>query len=179
MQIDANCCFHVSETANIAAFEPRTDATGNRVVWAIDAAHLANYLLPRDCPRVCFRFEEIPQSADVPVTLANARHVVVVESAWRRAIEACVLYVYAFERTSFSVVDANAGYLHASETVRPIAVYRIDSLPQAIASRGAALRYESSLWPAHDWAIKSSTEFSCIRMRNAKARVEERGNTPD
>lgn len=36
-------------------FEPRASGlVRNPVVWAIDAAHLCNYLVPRECPRVTY-----------------------------------------------------------------------------------------------------------------------------
>jgi hypothetical protein len=44
--------FHVSEDGGIERFEPTTsDQVAEPVVWAIDAARLRNYLVPRDCPR--------------------------------------------------------------------------------------------------------------------------------
>ena len=47
--------FHVSEEKKIEEFVPRySDSTKEPVVWAIAEAKLANYLLPRNCPRVCF-----------------------------------------------------------------------------------------------------------------------------
>ena len=51
--------FHASSEPDINVFEPRncrnplTDKYENPV-WAIDEAHVQNYLLPRDCPRVTF-----------------------------------------------------------------------------------------------------------------------------
>ena len=52
--------FHVSERPGIARFEPRLPPTANAavrtpVVWVVDEAHLPNYLVPRECPRVAFR----------------------------------------------------------------------------------------------------------------------------
>jgi len=45
--------FHVSETPGIEQFAPRfSEAARGPAVWAIDAARLRNYLVPRRCPRV-------------------------------------------------------------------------------------------------------------------------------
>ena len=47
--------FHISDEPGVHVFMPRraTAAPGlGAVVWAVDDAHLPNYLLPRDCPRV-------------------------------------------------------------------------------------------------------------------------------
>ncbi len=48
---------HVSENGVIETFVPRVSPSGGTrpVVWAVDHAHLPNYLVPRECPRVCFR----------------------------------------------------------------------------------------------------------------------------
>ena len=61
-----NQLFHVSDRGDIGVFVPRvapTDPAMGTVVWAIDATHLGNQLLPRDCPRVCFR--DGPHTTDV------------------------------------------------------------------------------------------------------------------
>ena len=51
--------FHVSEQPDIQVFQPRIptrkeldQTTG--LVWAMDEAHLPNYLTPRECPRVAY-----------------------------------------------------------------------------------------------------------------------------
>lgn len=51
--------YHISNIAGITCFDPRPAPSScvdiaEPVVWAIDEAHLHNYLLPRDCPRVTF-----------------------------------------------------------------------------------------------------------------------------
>jgi hypothetical protein len=51
--------FHARERSGIDLFEPRPPASRDAgvdkpVVRAVDERRLANYLLPRDCPRVCF-----------------------------------------------------------------------------------------------------------------------------
>ncbi len=170
MQVNHELCFHVSENATIQQFEPRTDATGKPVVWAIDARHLANYLLPRECPRICVRVEHASQLESIPSFLARVGHTIVVETAWAHAIAQAELTVYAFSRRQFSVVDANAGYLQATETVEPLSAERLRNLPAQLAERGSVLRFAESLWPIHDWVSTSALEFSCIRMRNASAR---------
>ncbi|TAG79474.1 MAG: hypothetical protein EAZ24_02320 [Burkholderiales bacterium] len=170
MQANHELCFHVSENATIEQFEPRADATGKPVVWAIDARHLANYLLPRECPRICVRVQHASQLESVPPLLARVGHTIVVETAWAHAIAQAELTVYAFSRQHFSVVDANAGYLQATETLGPLSAERLHDLPAQLAARGSVLRFAESLWPIHDWVSASVLEFSCIRMRNAAPR---------
>ena len=175
LTLDSNHCFHVSEDANIKEFCPRTDADGKSVVWAIDARHLVNYLLPRDCPRICVRVETLSLLDQIPPSLARVGHTIVVENAWRRAISNAELFVYAFSRETFSVVDANAGYLQTTATVTPVSVQRLEDLPMHIAERGSKLVFEPSLWPIHDWVSTTELEFSCIRMRNALPREYNEG----
>lgn len=81
--------FHVSEEPDIAEFEPRPVGSwdprvSGLAVWAIDEAHLPNYLLPRDCPRVT-------HTCDTQTTLADrerffgvsrAARIVAIEPAW-------------------------------------------------------------------------------------------------
>ena len=62
--------YHISEEAGIEVFVPRPvknqscGVEGN-AVWAIDEEHLANYLLPRDCPRVTYFIDAKTTMADV------------------------------------------------------------------------------------------------------------------
>ena len=63
--------FHVSERTGIARFEPRPPPSldagvSDDVVWAIEARLLANYLLPRDCPRVTFHATAATTPPGVP-----------------------------------------------------------------------------------------------------------------
>src|SRR5687768_18539990 len=95
--------FHVSEDGAIGRFDPRPLPRGaagvapnERVVWAIDAAHLHNYLLPRDCPRVTFylRPERAAGAADHEPLLVGttASRVIAVESAWLERIRTTPLF---------------------------------------------------------------------------------------
>ena len=81
--------FHVSEDATIDVFRPRplpqpVEGAPDFAVWAIDEDHLANYLLPRDCPRVTFRANPSTSQTDVENFFDNtsARSMIVVEQAW-------------------------------------------------------------------------------------------------
>src|SRR5918995_828962 len=75
--------FHVSEQAGIEVFEPRwSEIAGGSVVWAIDADHLRNYLVPRDCPRVTYYAGRETTAADVERFLGSGPSVVAVESGW-------------------------------------------------------------------------------------------------
>jgi hypothetical protein len=158
--------FHASETAHIECFEPRTDDLGRPAVWAIDEAHLPNYLMPRECPRVCVRRSACEDTVLIERLLGNATHAIYVEHAWRQRIAATTLFVYEFEAAPFVCVDANAGYFQSPNIVRPIAMQTLIDLENEQRLRGVALRYVDSLRPVQEVVVESALEFSCIGMRN-------------
>ena len=73
--------FHVSEDTGITRFEPRPSPSADAgvigtAVWALSEDFLPNYLLPRDCPRICFRASERTTDEDRERFLGAASHVV-------------------------------------------------------------------------------------------------------
>ena len=106
--------FHVSEQAGTTHFEPRWPPTANAatrapVVWAVDEAHLPNYLVPRECPRVAFQSAPNTTPRDHDAFFAGgARHVVAIESTWfDRAISSAQwLYEFAPEQDGVALISA-------------------------------------------------------------------------
>lgn len=171
--------FHISDQPNIARFEPRPPPSPRpglegAMVWAIDLAHLHNYLLPRDCPRVTFYATPASDPADVARLMAgvSARHVVAIEAGWLPAVRAARLYQYALPPASFELNDAGAGYYISREPVAPSRVTPIDDLLAALLAHDVELRVMPSLWRLCDAVVASSLQFSIIRMRNAQPREE-------
>lgn len=163
--------FHLSDDPAIARFLPRASAyTDLPVVWAIAEKRLGNYLLPRDCPRVCFCAGPQSRAEDVARLLGGDRHVVAVEAAWMERVEAGRLHRYAMPAAAFALHDEGAGYWVSREPVTPLGMDTVEDLPGAIAAQGASLRVLPSLWALHDAVAASSLVFSMIRMRNAGAR---------
>ncbi len=174
--------FHVSEESAIARFEPRPLPKGavgvapdERVVWAIDAAHLHNYLLPRDCPRVTFhvRPERGGVANDEPLLAGTtAARVIAVESGWVDRIRRTTLFCYELPAEGFTCIDANAGYFVSREAVTPARVRRIDDPFAELARHDVELRVMPSLWRLYDAVIASpNLSYSIIRMRNAQPRT--------
>jgi hypothetical protein len=94
--------FHVSDLADIRRFEPRASRTAEALVWAIGEAKLANYLLPRDCPRVTFYADQNTSDTDRIRFLGSSKAVIAIESTWfRRCIEA-KLFLYCEENVGIS-----------------------------------------------------------------------------
>jgi hypothetical protein len=166
--------YHLSEEPGITRFEPRPRPAGapagEPAVWAIDRAHLRNYLLPRDCPRVTFHAKPGSDPADVDRLLAGARSVVAIESGWVPRLLETRLYRYALPPGSFTRADAGAGYWVSRTAVAPLAVTAIPDLLAALLEEDVELRITPSLWPLYDRVVESTLQFSIIRMRNARPR---------
>lgn len=163
--------FHVSDDPAITLFEPRPSPYTERpVVWAVSAERLANYLLPRQCPRVCFWAMPGTTPKDKTVHLGGDRAVIAIEADWLERAQSTRLYCYRLPTETFTILDANAGYWVSQSDVTPLSQTARDDLPTAIATEKTALRVLPSLWGLHDAIAASSLGFSMIRMRNAAAR---------
>lgn len=167
--------FHISDQPGITRFEPRPPPSprpglDGTMVWAIGGAHLHNYLLPRDCPRVTFYATPTSEPADVARLMCgvSARYVVAVEAGWLPALRAARLYQYALPPHSFELHDAGAGYYISRAAVVPLAVEPITDLLVALLAHDVELRVMPTLWRLHDAVAASSLQFSMIRMRNAR-----------
>lgn len=161
--------FHISERGDIETFLPREAADGTMKVWAIEARTIANYLLPRECPRVTFRKGSDTSMPDVAL-LGGAEAVIAIEAAWEQRVREATLFVYGMPPDGFSLADAIAGYWTSSANVIPHSREEIADLPDRIAGAGAGLLILPSLWQLHDIVAASSLDFSMIRMRNARPR---------
>ncbi len=172
--------FHISDIPKIARFEPRPVAPASvtpltpegTMVWAVDEAHLQNYLLPRDCPRVTFYALPDSTPADIERLLGQttAKYVVAIESRWLKAVAGQHLYQYELPGETFTVIDEGAGYYVSREPVSPRAVVTIDNLLAELLKRDVELRVMPSLWRLRDAVVASTLQFSIIRMRNALPR---------
>lgn len=170
---------HVSDTPGIALFEPRIPdraACGQTepVVWAVDADHLPNYLLPRDCPRVtfCARDDSRPEDIDKLMCGTTASRVIAVECCWVHRIIEHRLVRYEFDPNGFELADEIAGYYVSREPVVPVVEIPIGDILAELLSHDVELRVMPSLWKLRDEVINSSLGFSLIRMRNAQPPAE-------
>jgi hypothetical protein len=164
--------FHISEEPGIERFEPRASKyTSGLVVWAIDAGHLRNYLVPRECPRVTYYAGRETASADIERFLGSSPAVVAVESGWLERLRSCRLYCYHMPPETFECLDECAGYFVSPVPVAPAQVDVFDDPIAELLKRGVELRFVPSLWQLRDAVVASSLQFSLIRMHNAQPRA--------
>lgn len=161
--------FHVSETPGIALFEPRVAADGVAKVWAIEQRTLSNYLLPRDCPRVCFRPSDTA-TADELAWLDGAEAIIAIEAGWLERVRTATLHVYDMPADGFALEDKIAGYWTSRQAIAPMGHTAVGDLPERLAEADARLVVLPTLWPLHDRVRASALNFSLIRMRNAAPR---------
>jgi hypothetical protein len=137
-------------------------------VWAVDEAHLPHYLLPRQCPRVCWA---TPGSGHALLG-SPARRVIAVEIAWASRLMHAGLNVHRLAPDGFTVLDAIAGYWVCGDEVRVENVRRVEDCFTALAEHDVELRLTPSLWPYFDAVVAETGDFSAIRMRNARPRID-------
>lgn len=167
--------FHVSEDPAIRRFEPRPVPSPDagvigEAVWAVADSHVCNYLLPRDCPRICFRRGRDTTADDAERFLGGAARVVAFEALWLDRVRRTSLTVYRMPDELFEEALPEAGYWISREAIEPIAVERIDDSLTALATRGVEVRVLQDFWPLRDAVVGSSLQFSIIRQRNAAPR---------
>jgi hypothetical protein len=163
--------FHVSDDGPFTAMSPRPSPSGKphegrKLVWAVDEKHLPNYLLPRECPRVCWATARTQHS----LLSSPASRVIVVEHGWLPRLLRAGLNVHHLDPANFELLDAAAGYWVSERTVQVRDVRQVDDCITALARRNVELRLTVSLWPYADAVVSSGVEFSAIRLRNARAR---------
>ena len=140
------------------------------MVWAIAESHLVNFLLPRDCPRICLRAGPRTTAADRARFLGDAAIVVAVEADWAARIEAATLAIYEMPPQTFEEALPEAGYWISRQAVTPLAERAQGHLFEALERAGAHVRKLDDFWPLADAVAASTLQFSIIRSRNARPR---------
>ncbi|GAB5390254.1 MAG: hypothetical protein Alpg2KO_32220 [Alphaproteobacteria bacterium] len=159
--------YHYSDQLGIERFDPRPDAQGQPLVWAIAESHRQNYLLPRDCPRICIHARPDTSAQDRDQFLQGAEWRIIVETGWMDRIAQSHLYSYRFSPDDFALKDPIAGYYTSTVPQLPVKTDQITDLPAAIAQTGTQLNHLPRLHNLAEQVAASSLGFSIIRMRNA------------
>lgn len=153
--------YHVSENPNIKEFIPmpppnKEAGVQGDAVWAISDFELPNYLLPRDCPRVCYRDRE-------------GKKIIAIEEGWLDRINQTTLYLYELDEAHFFEIDPIAGYWISREVSVPKSVAKIENILDELTGRDLTLKVLPHLHDEKKEAVENTTHFSIIRFRNAKA----------
>lgn len=165
--------YHVSETPEIARFEPRSPPSmdagvSGDAVWAVAESHLVNYLTPRDCPRIAYRAGPETSAEDRARFLLGAEVVVAIEAAWLDRLRAARLFVYEMPPASFEEALPEAGYWISRVGVTPLGCETRTDLVAALLAAGAEVRLLQAFWPLAEAVADSTLEFSILRRRNAR-----------
>lgn len=145
----------------------------DEVVWAIDWKHLPNYLLPRDCPRVCYYPTATTSESDRKHFIGKLPHchVVAIEETWvRRAINEPI-WLYELPSRDFSLLDPGAGYYVSRKPAAPVSKRLIRYPLEALEQFDVSLRVVDDLEELQNEVVRSTLQYSCIRMRKTRSRL--------
>jgi hypothetical protein len=151
---------------------PGTPYEGREWVWAVDERRLPNYLLPRECPRVCWATPRAPHF----LLSSPAARVIVVEHRWLSRLLRAGLNVHHLDSAHFKLLDPTAGYWVSERTAGVQDVRQVDDCLTALGRQNVEVRLTDSLWPYVDAVVAAGGEFSAVRMRNARPRQSADGN---
>jgi len=175
----AHRLFHFSDDDSIARFEPRavqepsarecgSEWLNGPLVWAIDAWHQPLYLFPRNCPRILMwrTPATVPDDAVTFFGDVTSRMMAYVEHRWMERLRTACVYRYELPIDSFQSLD-DAGMWVSTEGVTPLAVKRIDHLPDALKAADVELVSLETLKPLRS-SWETSVHVSGIRLRHAQ-----------
>lgn len=170
--------FHISEEADIYKFEPRIPDRNDLdktvgLVWAIDERRLANFLTPRNCPRVTYHIGKDTSKSDIQKFFSSPTitHAVVIESKWFEIMKTTTLYLYEFNIEDFVLQDDVAGYYVAKSMQIPKVKYEINDLFAELIKRNVEIRIVDNLWKIADDVTGSTLNWSLCRMAFAQPRT--------
>ena len=137
-------------------------------MWAIDQAHQAMYLFPRDCPRILLWQTPTTTAEDRDLWWGGAENRIIayIEDEWLERVRSGRLYRYDLPPASFEDLQ-DAGMWVSRVGVEPLGVALIDDLVSELTSCDIDLRPIPRLTHLRDiWA--SSIHASGLRLRNAR-----------
>ena len=171
--------FHFSDNPDIDIFIPRPVRVlverplgmqwlNGPLVWAIDDAHEAMYLFPRECPRVLLWTtpETTPEDYEHWWQGSCSRVLAYIETAWLERVQTETIYRYEMPSATFADIG-DAGMWVSKVAVKPLRLKALSNLPQEHRARDVELRVLENLLPLKGvW--NSSLHASGIRLRNAQ-----------
>ena len=159
----------MSEDPTLEVFVPHHNelhANDEPLVYTVDTRYLWLYWFPRDCPRVCWTANEHTSDEDVELWLDGdrTRRVAVIETGWLERMRAVKLYGYRMPPESFEPWDK---FFVSRDTVVALELVELGDLLARHADDGVELRIAPTLYPLWDKVIRTTLDFSGIRLRNA------------
>lgn len=172
IELPPNTLWHVSEDPAIEVFVPHhrpLHALAEPLVWAVDTWHMPLYWFPRDCPRATWWAADDTSDEDVGRWLDGdrARRVAAIESAWLERMRAVRLFAYRLPEDTFEPWDR---FFVSRKTVVPFEPVELGDLLARHAAAGIELRIVPALHPLWESVIRTTLEYSGIRLRNAVRR---------
>lgn len=160
--------YHVSDQANIDCFYPRPPSRKDLdpdvpLVWAIDEAHLPNFLTPRNTPRVCYSH---------PPDENGMRGLVAIQKDHLADLVNATLYVYVFSAKDFELQDATAGFYTSRLAQEPLRCLVVTDLVAELSKHARKLVVLDNLWPLAQEVVKTSYDWSLCRMAYAREYTE-------
>lgn len=162
--------FHISEEEGIEEFIPRVSKKQwgyQKYVWALDEEHVHNYLLPRDCPRICVGGKDLELHGKHIHQMKNdwSRAVLFAPLEWEAKIKSCTLFKYEFSSIHFELIDSIGGYYVSIEKEKALGKIKIDNCLQELALQDVELILmpKQELLRLKEQVIQELTDFSIIR----------------
>jgi hypothetical protein len=164
--------YHVSEN-KIEVFYPRKSPLDAPIhgdfVWAIGEKLLHNYVLPRDCPRVCYYPKTFSQmlSYSCMFNLDKKPFVVAVPQYMFDTILNTKLYIHQFAPFNFKLIDEIANYYVSAQIETCINIFEINNILAYFDHNPfVELKFIKDLEELKNVVIKSDLNFSIIRWKN-------------
>jgi hypothetical protein len=135
-------------------------------VYTVDSRYMWLYWFPRDCPRACWSANERTTDEDVEQWLEGdrTRRVAVIENVWLERMRTVKLFAYRMPPETFEPWDK---FFVSRETVIPLELVELGDLLERHAEAGIEFRIAPALYPLWDRVIRTTLDFSGIRLRNA------------
>jgi hypothetical protein len=164
--------YHVSES-KIEIFYPRKSPLDAPVqgdfVWAIGEKLVHNYILPRDCPRVCYypkTFMQLLHYSSL-FTLDKKPFVVAVPKYMYATIAKTKLYIHQFAPFNFKLIDEIANYYISSHAETCINIFEINNILAYFEHNPyVELKFINDLEELKNEVVQSDLNFSIIRWKN-------------
>lgn len=165
--------FHISEENNIRQFQPRISKKQwnyEKYVWAIEEEKLHNYLLPRQCPRICIDLEKLNIHLNwlAAFPIENHKAVVFIADNWKEKVQNCTLFKYEFDKHNFMLIDKIAGYYVSRKIEIPNRKFEITNCEQALINSNVKLITldRMNMLEIKEKVVQDLEDFSIIKWSN-------------